>query len=98
VLSRTVNDDAAILFLLDGFGIFPNEKLLADKFAASGCLTILLDLFEGDPFPDPRPANFGLQKWLKEGAGGRGHLLDTMDLIVEKTIDWMRNEKRYQKD
>jgi dienelactone hydrolase len=83
--------------LSDRFWIFPNVKLLADKFAASGYLTILPNLFESDPFPDPPPANFDLQKWLKEGAGGRGHLLDTVDLIVEKTIDWMRNEKRYQK-
>jgi dienelactone hydrolase len=83
--------------LSDGFGIFPNAKLLADKFAASGYLTVLPDLFEGDPFPDPRPANFDLQKWLKEGAGGRGHLLNTVDPIVEKTIDWMRNEKGIKK-
>jgi dienelactone hydrolase len=81
------------LILTDGFGISNNAKLLADGFAAHGYFTVVPDLFEGDPFPDPRPDTFNLQEWLKNGAGGKGHLAEAVDPIVEKIIVWLRKKK-----
>lgn len=85
------------MILTDGFGVSNNTKLLADGFAACGYFTVVPDLFEGDPFPDPRPETFNLQEWLKNGADGRGHLAIAVDPIVEKTVQWLRNEKGIKK-
>ncbi|KAG6353510.1 hypothetical protein INS49_005471 [Diaporthe citri] len=41
--------NAAILFLSDIMGVWQNSRLLADEFAAAGYLTLLVDLFYGDP-------------------------------------------------
>ncbi|KAH8768344.1 hypothetical protein F5883DRAFT_604103 [Diaporthe sp. PMI_573] len=56
----------AILFLSDIMGVWQNSKLLADEFAAAGYLTLLVDLFNGDPVPvhkpnDPR-GEYGIKK------------------------------------
>lgn len=95
--TATTETGAAILFLTDGFGISNNAKLLADRFAEEGYFTIVPDLFEGDPFPDPRPMSFDLKAWLKSGAGGKGHLPDAVDPIVEDIILWLKKEKSFKK-
>jgi dienelactone hydrolase len=92
-----MKDDTAIIILTDGFGLCNNAKLLADSFAACGYFTVVPDLFEGDPFPDPRPEIFNLQQWLNKGAGGKGHLMETVDPIVEAIISWLRNEKGFKR-
>ncbi|RDW75496.1 hypothetical protein BP6252_06638 [Coleophoma cylindrospora] len=90
--------ETAILCLPDGFGLSNNAKLLADRFAALGYLALLPDLFEGDPFPDPRPADFNLQAWLNTGGpSGKGHLPDTVDPIIEAAIRWLKEEKKISK-
>lgn len=87
----------AILCLSDGFGISNNAKLLADRFSAQGFFTVVPDLFEGDAFPDPRPASFDLRAWLNTGATGKGHLPGAVDPIVEGVIRWLRNVKKFDK-
>ena len=36
-------------------GVWQNSKLLADEVAAAGYLTLLVDLFNGDPVPVHKP-------------------------------------------
>ena len=88
---------ASLIILTDGFGLCNNAKLLADGFASRGYFTVVPDLFAGDPFPDPRPESFHLQKWLEEGGGGRSHLPKAVDPIVENTIAWLRNEQGFKR-
>jgi dienelactone hydrolase len=78
----------AILFLSDVFGIYDNSKLLADAFAGSGYLTVIPDLFSGDAiqlggFLDGK---VDIQSWLKN------HEADTIDLVVERSIKYLREE------
>ena len=36
---------------------------IADQFAANGYFTVMPDLFQGDPIPLNRPADFQMDKW-----------------------------------
>lgn len=76
-----------VLILPDVIGHeFVNVQLVADQLAANGYLTVVPDLFEGDPVPLNRPDDFNLQGWLK------GHQPDKVDPIVEKAIDGMKKD------
>ncbi|KAH9828115.1 Dienelactone hydrolase family, partial [Teratosphaeria destructans] len=60
--------DHAILLLPDVIGHeFINAQLIADQFAANGYLTLIPDLFEGDPIPLNRPDTFDFPAWLHHG-------------------------------
>ena len=51
------------------------------------------DLFEGDPIPLNRPADFDLMAWLnKSGPKGEGHLPNTVDPIVSSIIKAMKED------
>lgn len=83
----------AILFLPDVIGIWQNSKLLADQFAANGYYTLMPDLFNGDPIPLNRPANFDFQKWIAHGSDGkRPHTTKDVDLIVETAIKDLKSQ------
>lgn len=91
--------DTAILFLSDIMGVWQNSKLLADEFAAAGYLTLLVDLFNGDPVPvhkpdDPRhtPA-FDVQSWLAHGSDGKNpHTEEVVDPIIVDSINVLKGE------
>jgi dienelactone hydrolase len=63
-----------------------NVQLIADQFAANGYLTIIPDLFHGDPIPLNRPAEFDFMVWRK------GHGVERVDPIVEASIKELRGK------
>jgi dienelactone hydrolase len=74
-------------------GIWQNSKLLADQFAANGYLTLLLDVFNGDPIPLNRPEGFNLMEWLQKGSDGNNpHTKEFVDPIVEDGIKALKEE------
>jgi len=84
----------AIIILPDVIGHeFINAQLIADQFAANGYFTVMPDLFQGDPVKLNRPEGFDIMQWLQKGGPeGNGHLPNTVDPIVEKTIGWMKEQ------
>ncbi|MCJ1339590.1 hypothetical protein MMC09_004880 [Bachmanniomyces sp. S44760] len=85
----------ALLFCTDVIGhVFTNAQLIADQFAANGYLTVMPDLFHGDPLPLNRPADFDLQKWLK---GPPGHGVDRIEPVLDQVIKYMKTEMGVRK-
>lgn len=83
--------DAGILYLPDVIGIWQNSKLMADSFADNGYLTIVVDLFNGDPVLLNRPEGFDLMKWLAQGSSGDNpHTKEAVDPIVVRAIEAIR--------
>jgi len=71
----------AIVLLTDILGHkFLNNQLIADQFAANGYLTLVPDLFQGDPIPENRPKDFDIDTWRKS------HTFEVVDPIVEAAI------------
>ena len=65
---------------------------IADQFAANGYFVVMPDLFEGDPIPLNRPADFDIMAWLqKSGPEGKGHGPGQVDPIVEAVIKEMKS-------
>lgn len=65
---------------------FINAQLIADQFAANGYLTVMPDLFEGDPVKLNRPEGFDFAQWTKK------HGTDRTDPIVFSTISWLKKD------
>ena len=90
----------AILFVPDIFGIHKNNQLLADRFASeAGYLTLLIDPFNGDPFPLHKP--FAILSptddlttdWVAHGSDGKNpHTTAQIDPIVSSAIAYLRSE------
>ncbi|KAI0483709.1 dienelactone hydrolase [Xylaria cf. heliscus] len=90
--------DVAILYVPDVMGIWANSKLIADQFAANGYLTLILDLFNGDPVQVNPPAGFDTFKWIEKGTGGNNpHTKEYVDPVVVDGIKWLKNEKGVKK-
>ncbi|KAI0428445.1 dienelactone hydrolase [Xylaria sp. FL1042] len=90
--------DTAILYLPDVIGIWQNSKLIADQFAANGYLTLIIDLFNGDPAPLNRPEGFDIFSWLEKGSSGDNpHTKEYVDPIVLEAIKWLKTEKGIKK-
>ncbi|KAI1821464.1 dienelactone hydrolase [Xylaria intraflava] len=90
--------DAAILYVPDVFGIWQNSKLMADQFAANGYLTLIVDLFNGDPAPLNPPEGFQIFSWLEKGTNGDNpHTKEQVDPIVVESIKWLQTEKGIKK-
>lgn len=84
---------AGILFIPDVIGIWQNSKLLADQFAANGYLTLLLDMFNGDPVQLNRKGDFNLMDWLNHGTDGKNpHTKEYVDPIVEDGLKALKEE------
>ncbi|KAK3903585.1 Alpha/Beta hydrolase protein [Staphylotrichum tortipilum] len=84
---------AGILFIPDVIGIWQNSKLLADQFAANGYLTLLLDVFNGDPIPLNRPPGFDFMAWLAKGSDGKNpHTKEAVDPIILDGIKALQEE------
>ncbi|KAI1369741.1 dienelactone hydrolase [Xylaria arbuscula] len=90
--------DTAILFLPDVIGIWQNSRLIADQFAANGYLTLIIDLFNGDPVSlNPQPG-FDIFAWLEKGTNGDNpHTKEYVDPIVIEAIKWLQTEKGIKK-
>ncbi|KAJ2996908.1 hypothetical protein NUW58_g819 [Xylaria curta] len=90
--------DTTILYLPDIIGIWQNSKLMADQFAANGYLTLVIDLFNGDPVSLNPPAGFDLFTWLAKGTNGDNpHTKEFVDPIVVDAIKWLQTEKGVKK-
>ncbi|KAE8308632.1 Dienelactone hydrolase family protein [Aspergillus parasiticus SU-1] len=78
--------EKAIVFLTDIFGIFPNSQLLADEFAKAGYLTVIPDLFQGDPInvADMESGKADLPSWLPK------HQPANVDPVVEASVRYVR--------
>lgn len=76
-------------------GVWQNSRLLADEFAAAGYLTLLVDLFHGDPVPvhkteDP---SHDIQGWLAHGSNGTNpHTEEIVDPIIVDSINVLKGE------
>ncbi|KAM0699736.1 hypothetical protein Q7P36_000739 [Cladosporium allicinum] len=86
----------AIIILPDVMGhALINPQLIADQFAANGYWVVMPDLFQGDAIELNQlgTGNFDIMTWLtKGGPEGKGHLPDTVDPIVEKTLAYMKEQ------
>lgn len=88
----------AILILTDVIGhAFNNAQLIADQFAANGYYVVMPDLFEGDPIPLNRPADFDIMKWLTTSGPSSGHTTKQVDPIVEAVIKDMKENQGVKK-
>ncbi|KAK8015394.1 dienelactone hydrolase [Apiospora arundinis] len=90
--------DTAILYLPDVISIWQNSKLMADQFAANGYLTLIIDLFNGDPLSLNRPDDFDFMAWLTKGAtGDNPHTTEYVDPIVVEAIKYLKEQKGVKK-
>ncbi|KAK8054361.1 dienelactone hydrolase protein [Apiospora saccharicola] len=90
--------DTAILYLPDVISIWQNSKLMADQFAANGYLTLIIDLFNGDPLDLNRTGDFDFMSWLTKGStGDNPHTPEAVDPIVVEAIKYLKQEKGIKK-
>jgi hypothetical protein len=84
----------AILIFSDVFGpIYQNIQLMADDVAAQGCVTVVPDLFKGDPLsPEPfYSGKVGLPKWPTR------HDTTNVDPIADVVINHLKNTLKVKK-
>lgn len=80
-----------IVYVPDILGIWVNSQLMADQFAANGYTCILPDFFNGDKFPDPRPAD--IMAWLSKGTDGNNpHTAEQLDPIAVAGIKALKED------
>ena len=89
------HSSTAILLCTDVIGhTFANVQLIADQYAANGYLTVVPDLFQGDPVPLNKPAGFDLWAWLGgTSPSGQAHGLTQVDPVVAATLKYLREDK-----
>lgn len=89
--AEALRPKAAIIYLTDIIGLqLLNNRLLADAFASANYLTLLPDLFRGDPVPanalsDP-DSNFNLTAWRLR------HPESEIESIITRTIQTTMDE------
>ncbi|KAH8804454.1 dienelactone hydrolase [Xylogone sp. PMI_703] len=88
--------DAGVLLIPDVFGIWQNNQLIADQFAANGYTTLIPDIFNGDSLSidiDPvYPVEFDIMGWLGKGRNGAGpHTPDEIDPITVDAIKYLKD-------
>lgn len=86
----------AVLYIPDVWGIWQNSQLMADQFAANGYTTLVLDLFNGDPY---KPGKSGdLFDWVNKGSDGNNpHTPEHIDPIILAGIKSLKEEHGAQK-
>jgi dienelactone hydrolase len=77
----------------DVFGIVSNSQLLADDFASNGYLTVIPDIFAGDPlnFGDYEARKVNFPEWLAK------HPVESVDPVIEATIKHLRENLSMRK-
>ncbi|RMJ27717.1 Dienelactone hydrolase family protein [Aspergillus sp. HF37] len=80
--------EKAVVFLTDIIGIYNNSQLLADEFANNGYLTVVPDLFQGDPIKlgDMEAGKADLPAWIGN------HQPANVDPVVESTVKYLRQD------
>lgn len=80
--------EKAVVFLSDIIGIYNNSQLLADEFANNGYLTVVPDLFQGDPIKlgDMEAGKADLPAWIGN------HQPANVDPVVESTVKYLRQD------
>lgn len=91
-----VHEGVGVLLIPDVFGIWQNNQLIADQFAANGYTTIIPDIFNGDPLDidiDPVvPGGYDVMGWLGKGRNGAGpHTPNEVDPIVVAAINYLKD-------
>ena len=84
----------AVLYLTDVFGIqLSQNKLLADSFGRAGFLTVMPDLFQGQPAPEDinGTPGFDLAQFLYD------HRPEVTDPIIASTVNYMRSTLKVDK-
>ncbi|KAJ5606463.1 hypothetical protein N7510_009244 [Penicillium lagena] len=79
--------EKAVIFITDIFGLaLTNAKLVADEFANNGYLTVIPDLFNGDPISpaDMDSGKADIPNWLPK------HTTTQIDPIMQKSIKYVR--------
>ncbi|KAK9415217.1 putative Dienelactone hydrolase [Seiridium unicorne] len=90
--------DAGILYIPDVISIWQNSKLMADQYAANGYLTLIIDVFNGDPLDLNRTGEFDFMAWLTKGStGDNPHTQEYVDPIVVEAIKYLKQEKGIKK-
>ncbi|KAK4442427.1 dienelactone hydrolase, partial [Podospora aff. communis PSN243] len=88
----------AILFIPDVLGLWPNNLLLADRFASeTGHLVLLPDIYTSDPFKLHKPFSLIeptddlVTDWAARGSDGKSpHTPAQIDPIVDASITYLR--------
>ncbi|KAK3935079.1 dienelactone hydrolase [Diplogelasinospora grovesii] len=82
-----------LLYIPDVIGIWQNSQLMADQFAANGYLTLIIDVFNGDPISLNKPDDFDFMAWLTKGTNGDNpHTKEHVDPIVLEAIKALKEE------
>ncbi|KID67011.1 dienelactone hydrolase, partial [Metarhizium hybridum] len=81
-----------ILCLPNIISIWQNSQLMADLFAEQGYVTVMLDLFNGDPVKlNNEPAGFDIMTWLNKGTDRNNpHTVPYVDPIIEAGIKYIK--------
>ena len=59
---------------------------------------LIIDVFNGDPIPLNRPADFDFMSWLSKGSDGNNpHTKEQVDPIVDLAIKHLKEEKGIKK-
>ncbi|KAH7310667.1 dienelactone hydrolase [Stachybotrys elegans] len=94
-LSRAQGDahsDAAILFVPDIFGIWQNNQLVADAFAARGYTTLIPDLFNGDQLTVENAGKVDIMGWFAKGSDGNNpHTPAEIDPVIVSGIKHLQS-------
>ncbi|EXK76739.1 hypothetical protein FOQG_18531 [Fusarium oxysporum f. sp. raphani 54005] len=79
--------DVGVLFITDVLGIYNNNQLLADEFAANGYTCLLPDVLSGDKIPSSPPADFDIVDWINNGTDRKSpHTPQVIDPIIIEGI------------
>jgi dienelactone hydrolase len=77
----------------DVIGIWEESKQRADKFAARGYTTLMIDLFNGDRVKKGDFESLDKNSWLANGRNGRGpHTPKEVDPIVQRGVSYLRKD------
>ncbi|KAM5341957.1 hypothetical protein ACJ41O_014988 [Fusarium nematophilum] len=87
---ESLSHPAPALIRPNAFGLpLLENRLLADSFARAGFLTVMPDIFRGDPAP--HDITFDAEEFLRK------HTVNVTDPVIEKTVDYIRNTLKVNK-
>ncbi|KAJ4490760.1 Alpha/Beta hydrolase protein [Lentinula aciculospora] len=90
--SKNYDQSRAILYLPDAFGMqLINNQLIVDSFADNGFLTIGVDYFDGDPFPE-NALDPGSQITFDRDAWIAKHGYDQSRPLIDKVYEALKEK------